>query len=483
MSSAVLLFVGAAAIGSTGAFFSDTETSSGNTFAAGAIDLKVDNHSYYNGNECREVSPGVFQWQGSSTFPQPGTACDTSWDLTDLTIQKFFDFLDLKPGDSGEDTVSLHINNNDAYLCANVKLTSNDDNGYSEPELLVDPTVSTSTNGVGLGELASNVNFIMWADDGDNVLESNEQVLYEGPIGALGTNGSTTIPLADSATNIWNPGQKGGPAPGGITQYIGKAWCFGTITPAPLPQDGLGTTSPRTPGNSSGGYTCDGSQLDNSTQTDSLTADITFEATQARNNPGFTCIADNQPHATLTVTKIVVNNNGGNKQVSDFHLAVFDGFVSTPVTSGWPIQLPPGTYNVSESGPSGYVGSFEPGPGQDCDAEGNVTLTATSSATCILTNTELPANITLNKVVSGTPPLLPPSAFTLRVDGVKVQAGLSHAVTSNTPHTITEDAVSGYSFAGFVSASSSPECPAVLGGTAMLSEGQAITCTIMNHKN
>jgi hypothetical protein len=145
----------------------------------------------------------------------------------------------------------------------------------------------------------------MWADDGDNVLESNEPVLYQGPIGALGNNGSTTIPLADSGTNIWTG--TGGPAPGGVTQYIGKSWCFGTIAPVPLAQDGLGTTSPRTPGNSTGGYSCDGSQLDNSTQGDSLTADITFEATQARSNPGFTCFGDNRKdQATLTVTKVVV---------------------------------------------------------------------------------------------------------------------------------------------------------------------------------
>ena len=50
LSTALILFVGSAlALGGTGAFFSDTELSSGNTFTAGAIDLKVDNESYYNG--------------------------------------------------------------------------------------------------------------------------------------------------------------------------------------------------------------------------------------------------------------------------------------------------------------------------------------------------------------------------------------------------------------------------------------------------
>ena len=42
--------------GATGAFFSDTETSQGNTFTAGAIDLLVDNESYYNGNRCTNVN-------------------------------------------------------------------------------------------------------------------------------------------------------------------------------------------------------------------------------------------------------------------------------------------------------------------------------------------------------------------------------------------------------------------------------------------
>lgn len=134
LSLTTLIIVGAIVVGATGAFFSDAEVSSGNTFAAGTLDLKVDNHSYYNGNECKEVSPGVFQWVGNAPFPQVGDPCDVSWNLTDLTVQKFFDFLDLKPGDRGEDTISLHVNNNDAYICANVKLTSNDDNGYSDPE-------------------------------------------------------------------------------------------------------------------------------------------------------------------------------------------------------------------------------------------------------------------------------------------------------------------------------------------------------------
>lgn len=435
---------GALAAGGTGAFFSDIEGSIGNTFAAGAIDLKIDNTSYYN---------GAF----SST---------TSWTLNDLTIEKFFNFDDVKPGDVGEDTISLHVDNNDSYLCANVKLTSNDDNGLTEPEALIDPT-----DGQGNGELASQVNFVWWADDGDNVLENNENVISSGPIGALGLNGSTTLTLADSVTNIWT-GQ-GGPVPGAQTLYIGKAWCFGAIATSSLPQDGLGTTSPRTPANSTGGITCDGSLLNNSTQSDSLTADVTFTATQARNNPGFLCTPPFTPEATLTVIKHVVNDNGGNNIVSDFHLFVDDGFVSTQVFSAATTSLSAGTYSVSETGVSGYVASFA----GDCDNEGNVTLNNGDHKYCVITNDDLPANITLVKVVNGGSAI--PSQFRMRVDGVLVPNTTSIAVNANTPHSITEDARAGYHFVSITGAG----CPVSLGSPIVLNEGQAITCTITNAAN
>jgi predicted ribosomally synthesized peptide with SipW-like signal peptide len=448
LSTALILFVGGAlAIGGTGAFFSDTESSLGNTFTAGAIDLKIDNESYYNGF----------------------LNASTTWELRDLTIEKFFDFPDLKPGDVGEDTISLHVDTNDSYLCANVKLTSNDDNGLNEPEAIVDPT-----DGPGNGELASNVNFIWWADDGDNVLESDEDVISQGPIGALGLQGSTTVALADSTTNIWTGVP--GPVPGEETLYIGKAWCFGTIGQAPFVQDGLGTTSPRTPGNSNGGVTCDGSGLNNATQTDSLTADVTFTAVQSRNNPGFQCVPPVGRTGKLTVTKVVVNNNGGNNVVSDFQLFVDDGFVSTAFVSGVQAELPLGTYNVTEAGSDGYEATFS----GDCDAEGAVTLDPNVPKQCTITNTELPAHITLIKVVTGTPPLAGNTTFGLRIDGVLTPTGASKAVTSNTPHTINETGRAGYSF---VSITGNAKCPALLGGTVTLDEGENVTCTITNNKN
>jgi predicted ribosomally synthesized peptide with SipW-like signal peptide len=60
-SSVMLLAVAAVVVGSTGAFFTDTETSTGNVFTAGSIDLKV-NHTAqtYNGVSCQTCSVTVF---------------------------------------------------------------------------------------------------------------------------------------------------------------------------------------------------------------------------------------------------------------------------------------------------------------------------------------------------------------------------------------------------------------------------------------
>ena len=53
LSLGTIAIVGALVAGATGAFFNDTETSTGNVFTAGSIDLKVDQtRATYNGEEC-----------------------------------------------------------------------------------------------------------------------------------------------------------------------------------------------------------------------------------------------------------------------------------------------------------------------------------------------------------------------------------------------------------------------------------------------
>jgi len=233
-SVGVLALVGALVLGATGAFFSDTETSTGNTFTAGAIDLTIDSTASYNGQ----------------------TVSGSTWELKDLVpaSDKFFNFADIKPGDEGENTISVHVLNNDAWVCAEVSNLTNADNTQTEPESLVDANALTT------GELQQTMNWKVWKDDGvgtdpvgkcDNVWQEGEQVLAEGHP----TNG--VLPLFDSNTGA-------GPLKGDSVSCLGVAWSL----PA---------------------------ESGNETQTDSMTGDIGFTVVQSRNNDRFVCGQSQEP--------------------------------------------------------------------------------------------------------------------------------------------------------------------------------------------
>ena len=292
LSLSVVAAVAAVVLGATTAFYNDEEISSGNVLAAGAIDLGVDNESYYNG------------------LLNPGTSWTLDYDLDPETNpgglpRLFFNFTDLKPGDWGEDTISLHVKDNDSWLCADVTLTSNDDNDVTEPEddeELENDSPSTDPDDDNAdGELASRINFYWWADDGDNVYENDEELLNDGGVTFPGL-GTYPITLADSQYNIWGQ-QDGDPAvdpipgdpDGENVRYIGKAWCFGEGDVGPKPSTWDHDNDLNTPNVDDNRnptirpVSCDGFGESNITQTDSMTMDITFRAEQSRHQPDFTC--------------------------------------------------------------------------------------------------------------------------------------------------------------------------------------------------
>lgn len=456
-SSSILIAVIALLVGATAAFLSDTETSAGNTFTAGAIDLKIDNESYYNG----------------------AISEHTTFGLSDLDDGKLFiDFRDMKPDDEGEDTISLHVNNNDAYLCMDMSLTTNNDISSNEPELdtLDDPE---DINDSWDGELGGLIEMVWWVDDGDNVLEIGETLLSNGVQNVLdffGPDKTFTADLADATTNVWDPSQPG-PVAGGETHYIAKAFCYGDMT-----------LNPVTPGNyesplgsQGSGFTCDGKTLGNESQTDGVTMNIAFRAMQARNNLTYTC-GQEQRLGTITVTKEVVNNNGGNNVIANFQLNLFDGVNTIPVTSGVPNIVPVGNYTVTETGIQGYQASFT---GLGCNSVGQITLLEGESKACTIVNDDLPPNITLVKSVTGIPPLQSPTVFGLKIDGSLVLHNTSVAVTANASHVITEDGFGGYTFTGPITGTSNygQSCPTALSGSITLAEGEAIVCTITNNRD
>ena len=149
------------------------------------------------------------------------------------------------------------------------------------------------------------------------VFESDEIIISEGPIGALPVGSTTIVTLADSANNIWT--NVPGPLLEGSTQYIGKAWCYGEITPTALNQDGVGNlrnpsldndgvNGPGTP--EDGGYTCVGSGLGNESQTDSLTMDVVFGALQVLNNSNYLC-SDGEPNPNTNEPESIFNDSFG----------------------------------------------------------------------------------------------------------------------------------------------------------------------------
>ncbi len=239
LSIAVIGAISALVTTATVSYFSDTETSSGNTFSAGSIDLKIDNQCHYYDGDCP---------QGSE------------WELTDLEngVYKFFNFEDIKPGAWGEDTVSLHVYNNDAWGWMKIFAIDNDENGCTEPEGEVD--TSCGDPGEGDGELAQNMNFLIWMDDGNNQYEAGEKKIYEG----------TLEDYLDDACVVWqldgNPSScnEVEPLQGSQTYYIGIKWCFG---------------------NFDSNYNCNGTSIGNEAQSDSLDMGVSFVVVQSQNNP------------------------------------------------------------------------------------------------------------------------------------------------------------------------------------------------------
>lgn len=209
------------------------------------LELKVDSKAVYNG------------------VSQPAL----SWKLKDLVpgVDHFFNFDDIKPGDMGRHNISLHVKKNPAYICLDFNNLQDFENGMNEPESIVDNLPS--------GELSQNLEFFSWRDDGDNVFEKNEKVIFGGSATETASTllSSTTYAVADAST--------GNSCAVNSTNYVGIIWCAGDL------QVNL----------SNANVSCDGSGLGNVVQTDSMTVDVVLRAVQANSNQGFKCKKEVKP--------------------------------------------------------------------------------------------------------------------------------------------------------------------------------------------
>lgn len=107
-------------------------------------------------------------------------------------------------------------------------------------------------------------------------------------------------------------------------------------------------------------------------------------------------ITGEEPTGTLTVTKVVVNDNAGTAVVGDFTLYID----AATTTSGAANVLPTGTYTVSEDALAGYASSSFSG---DCDSSGMVTLGSGDDLECIITNDDDPVSPIITPLVTPAP--------------------------------------------------------------------------------
>jgi len=100
--------------------------------------------------------------------------------------------------------------------------------------------------------------------------------------------------------------------------------------------------------------------------------------------------------ATITVAKVIINDNGRTKTIADFSLFVNTTSVVSGVTNIFP--APAAAYVVTETGDANYTKTFS----GDCDSTGHIGLSPGDNKICIITNNDIGAPI----VVPPVPPLI-----------------------------------------------------------------------------
>jgi hypothetical protein len=213
-----------------------------------------------------------------------GESCDgLSWTETNLEtgVHRFFDFDDIKPGDRGEDTVSLHISDNDAWGRMVIDVTKDTDNTCTSSEETAEDNACRAPDGPG--ELRENLDFVVWLDEGikpgfqgkQNDIGEGDNLKQEGEVGLV-SSGSID---ADGEIHDIGLGLAAAYTEHGCTDSDGATnygLCHGLALDGRMVASttyyfGVGWDLPIDTGNEA--------------QTDIFVSDVSFEVEQYRNNP------------------------------------------------------------------------------------------------------------------------------------------------------------------------------------------------------
>lgn len=156
-----------------------------------------------------------------------------------------------------------------------------------------------------------------------------------------------------------------------------------------------------------------------------------------------TCtITNDDQQAYITVNKVVTNNNGGSANPDDFNLTLEGNSVS----SGVQVAVNPGTYTAAETLLSGYTFT---GFDDDCDSNGDITVSLGESKSCTLTNDDQSGTLIVKKIViNDNGGSLNANDFTFKIGDsspIYFEAdGQNNLEVNAGTYSITEPAVSGY---------------------------------------
>jgi len=190
-----------------------------------------------------------------------------------------------------------------------------------------------------------------------------------------------------------------------------------------------------------------------------------------------TCTVTNDDQAAkLIVIKHVINNNGGSATAANFTLDSGgtndspDNFAGAE-SPGTEVTLDAGSYNVTESGPSGYTASFS--------AYCSGTIANGQTKTCTVTNDDQPGTLIVKKIVindNGGTKIATDFSFKVNggtavaflQDGSDTLKGKNTLTVNANVYSVTEPAVYGYT-------TTYDNCSNVSVGN-----GLAQTCTVTN---
>jgi len=141
----------------TQSYFSDTETSTGNKFTAGTLDLNIDAHP----------DGGTFVWVDDDDVPTMNDILGSALDC-------------LKPGDSGTLIVGIRNRGCVAGIAdIHITVTASDENQFAEPE------ADDGGGATGDGELAESIDVVISYGDKMGTASTGDDVVTEIASGTL----------------------------------------------------------------------------------------------------------------------------------------------------------------------------------------------------------------------------------------------------------------------------------------------------------